>query len=59
MGKPSEKKINFSKDKSWQLEIEEFIKCIQKKSKVKNGNSNDALNVMKLVDEIYSKGKLS
>jgi len=56
MGKPSEKKIYFNIDKSWQLEIEEFIYCITKKVKVQNGSSYDALKTMKLIEEIYSKG---
>lgn len=54
MGKPREEKIFFDTDESWKLEIEEFVDSILNNKKINNGNSEDALKVMKLVEEIYN-----
>jgi predicted dehydrogenase len=49
------KKIyQFYKDFSWKLEIDEFAKIIINNSKVKTGSYQDALNVMKMIDKIYT-----
>ena len=57
MGKPKENVTWFENDDSWQHEIDEFINAISGKKKIKNGNIQDAMETMKLVDEIYkSKG---
>lgn len=53
MGKPREEKIFFDTDESWKLELEEFVSCIENKKSVVNGNSQDALKVMQLVEDIY------
>ena len=45
--------IYFRKDISWQSEIDEFSKIIQSNSKKINGNSKEALEVMKMVYNIY------
>ncbi len=54
MGKPREEKIFFDTDESWKLELDEFVDCILNNKKVYNGNSDDALKVMELVEKIYS-----
>lgn len=54
MGKPREEKIFFDTDESWRLELEEFVDCILNNKKAYNGNSNDALKVMELVESIYN-----
>ena len=49
------KKIyQFYKDFSWKLEIDEFAEIIINNSKVKTGSYQDALNVMKMIDKIYT-----
>lgn len=53
MGKPREEKIFFDTDESWKLELNEFVDCIINNKKVSNGNSEDALKVMELVEAIY------
>ncbi len=58
MGKPTEKIQHFEYDNSWDLELEEFIFAIKNNSKIVNGNSNDALQIMKLVDKIYSNSEI-
>lgn len=54
MGKPREEKIFFDTDESWKLELEEFVDCILNNKRVYNGNSEDALKVMELVESIYN-----
>ena len=55
MGKPREEKIFFDTDNSWYLELKEFVECIKEKKKAYNGNSEDALKVMELIETIYNK----
>ena len=50
---PKEKVRRYLKDKSWKREIDEFASCIINNKVIENGNSNDALNVMKLIQKIY------
>ena len=53
MGKPQESITYYEYDKSWSLELEEFINAIHGFSILNNGTSNDALEIMKLIDSIY------
>ena len=53
MGKPKESTVYFESDESWNFELLEFINAIQGKSKIINGSSNDAEEIMKLTDAIY------
>lgn len=55
-GRPREETIYFDRDDSWRLENEEFYDCIIGKNTKPNGNSEDALKVMKLVEMIYKEG---
>ena len=43
----------FKVDYSWQREINEFAEIILKNKKVNDGNSNDALRVMNIIERIY------
>lgn len=52
-GEPIEQITRYNKDPSWCAEIDEFIDCIANNKQVANGSSNDALQTMKLVQEIY------
>lgn len=54
MGKPKETITYFENDKSWGLELEEFIGAIGGKSSVLNGTSVDALEIMKIADCVYN-----
>lgn len=40
-------------DKSWKSEIEEFLSAVEEERKVKIGSSNDALKLMRIIDDIY------
>lgn len=50
----NEQRIEYKNDNSWELEINEFFSAVQENRKVKLGRSDDALKVMKIVDQIYS-----
>ena len=55
MGKPKESTTYFENDDSWDMELSEFINAIHGTSGVINGTSNDAVEMMKLIDSIYKK----
>jgi len=48
-----EVKTQYLDDHSWRYEMEHFFNAIREDSPVKIGNSNDALSLMKIIDEIY------
>jgi len=48
------KKFYFKKDKSWKEEVDEFADIVKNNKLVKIGNFNDALNVMKMINKIYT-----
>ncbi|QWE31050.1 Gfo/Idh/MocA family protein [Polynucleobacter sp. Adler-ghost] len=52
-GDPKEITIKYNKDKSWEEEIHLFSEAIKNNEDIKSGSSLDALNTMKLVNEIY------
>ena len=47
----------FKKDNSWKEEVDEFANLVKNNSLVTVGNLDDALNVMKTIDKIYSNDK--
>ena len=49
-----QKHLVFKYDLSFRNEINIFINSIIKKNKIKSGNSKDALNILKLIDKVYS-----
>jgi predicted dehydrogenase len=52
-----EERITYHEDSSWRSEVEHFLDAIDNGSAVTLGNSSDALELMKLVDAIYEKGR--
>ena len=56
MGKPQEHVVWFENDDSWKQEIDEFYDSIKRGTRTKNGTIEDALNTLKLVEEVYQKG---
>ena len=52
-----ENNLEFPNDESWNRELNEFFNAIKSKRKVKSGNSDDALKLMKIIDRIYSFSK--
>lgn len=53
MGNPQEEITYFDQDRSWELEVENFVDCIKNDEKVSIGSSEDALKAMELVYKIY------
>ena len=54
MGKPKESITYYEYDNSWELELKEFIDAVNGEAVINNGTSNDALEIMKLIDFIYN-----
>jgi len=48
------KKYYFRKDKSWKEEVDEFADIVKSNKLIKIGNFRDALNVMKMINKIYT-----
>jgi predicted dehydrogenase len=59
IGNPSEEIMYFDRDLSWELEVEEFIKCIVPDEPVQTSSSADALRAMKIIDAAYRDSKLT
>ena len=53
----NKKTFKYYKDNSWKDEISEFTDIIFNNSKVINGNSYQALEVMKMIQNIYNNDK--
>jgi predicted dehydrogenase len=51
-----EERITYHTDTSWLSELDHFLNCIEHDKEVAVGNSYDALKLMKIIDEVYSKG---
>jgi 1,5-anhydro-D-fructose reductase (1,5-anhydro-D-mannitol-forming) len=49
-----EEHITYHNDSSWELEMSEYFDSIISNSKIKSGNSEDALRLMKVIDNIYT-----
>lgn len=58
IGNPVEHTMCFDRDDSWDCEIAEFYDAAHDGSPVINGTIDDALRVMRLVEDIYAKGNL-
>ena len=54
MGHPSENIHNFEVDKSWELELEEFVSAVKNGKPISHGTINQAKSVLGLVEKIYS-----
>jgi predicted dehydrogenase len=55
MGKPIEQTVWFENDDSWKLELDEFIQAVTYSKPVKQGTSDDAFQVLSLIESIYQK----
>lgn len=53
VGNPSEETTYFDRDLSWDLEVEEFVKCVMENKPVTLSSSADALNVMQVIEDAY------
>jgi len=53
VGNPSEEITYFDRDLSWDLEVEEFVRCIREDRPVTAASSQDALKVMQIIEQAY------
>lgn len=53
IGNPSENIIYFDRDESWDLEVQEFIRCIDENRSITMSSSHDALRVMEIIEQAY------
>ena len=58
MGKPKELTTYYEYDRSWEFELDEFVNAIKGRMPLINGTSQDAYEIMKLTDHIYSENKI-
>jgi len=53
VGNPSEEITYFDRDLSWDMEVEEFVRCVREDQPVVTSSSEDALKVMKIIERAY------
>jgi predicted dehydrogenase len=53
-GRPREERYYFDDDRSWEREVDDFVRCMSTGSKVINGSSLDAHRAMDLVSRVYA-----
>jgi predicted dehydrogenase len=53
VGNPREETVFFDKDLSWDLQVEEMVRCIKYNLPVTNSSSTDALRVMEIIAAVY------
>ncbi len=53
MPNPQEVMTYYDYDNSWSAEIDDFVECILKDKPVSQGNIEDAIKTMELVQRIY------
>ncbi len=53
LGNPSEEVTYFDRDSSWDLEVQEFVKCMKEDQPVSVSSSLDALKVMETIEKAY------
>ncbi len=53
VGNPTEEVTYFDRDLSWNLEVEEFVHCIERNKPVLNSSSRDAMQVMEIIHKAY------
>lgn len=57
LGKPKEYTMCFDEDFSWNIEMGEFYDAVVGGKAIINGRPEDAVRVMRIIEEIYRKGK--
>ncbi len=54
VGNPEEEITYFDRDLSWELEVREFLDCIENDTPVRTSTSRDALKVMRIIEKAYA-----
>jgi len=58
VGNPAEEIMYFDRDLSWEMEVEEFVRCVVRDEPVQASSSLDALRAMKIIDAAYQDARL-
>ncbi len=53
VGNPSEEVTYFDRDMSWDMEVDQFVQCIDQNKAVTVSSSEDALKVMEIIEKAY------
>jgi predicted dehydrogenase len=59
LGNPREEITYYDSDLSWDIEVAHLVECIKNNTPVRMGTSEDALAVMKIIDQVYREEPLS
>lgn len=54
LGNPAEEINYFDRDLSWELEVEEFMRCVNEDKNVTCSSSSDALRAMEIIEQAYN-----
>lgn len=57
LGKPKEYTMCFDADQSWDIEVAEFYNTVAHGTPIKNGTPDDAVRVMRIIQDIYKAAK--
>lgn len=57
LGKPKEYTMCFDEDSSWDIEIAEFYEMLAHGRPIKNGKPEEAVRVMRIINDIYEKAQ--
>ena len=52
-----EERITYHENTSWRSEVDHFLSAVIDGDPVRIGNSSDALELMRTIDNIYEKGR--
>ena len=58
-GNPREEVVYFDRDLSWDLQVQEMVRCIKSDVPVSDSSSLDAQRVMEIIDRVYRLATLS
>lgn len=58
VGNPREEVVYFDRDLSWELQVQELVKCIREDIPVTDSSTLDALRVMEIIDTVYRQENL-
>jgi len=59
VGNPREEIIYFDADRSWHVQVQDLITCIQNDLPVTDSSTEDALRVMEIIDTVYQQANSS
>ena len=58
VGNPREEVVYFDQDLSWELQVQELVRCIREDLPVTDSSTQDALKVMEIIDTVYRQAQV-